>query len=83
MAELSKKVAEKNGYLIREAYRSLGGEDFSLYLQKEKGMFLRIGTGGGYPIHHPKFRVDRKAIMPTAKYLADLAIEYLQANIIA
>ncbi|SFM10866.1 M20 metallopeptidase family protein [Pelosinus propionicus] len=45
----------------------MGGEDFSVYLEKIPGAFIFIGTGNKdkgiiYPQHHPKFDIDEKAL---------------------
>ena len=42
---------------------SMGGEDFSYFMQKAPGMFLMLGGGNPatdaiYPHHHPKFDID-------------------------
>ncbi len=47
---------------------SLGGEDFSMYLEKAPGSMFRLGVGlkdteVNYPLHHPKFEVDESAII--------------------
>ncbi|MGB4658850.1 MAG: amidohydrolase [Mobilitalea sp.] len=78
LCEFAEKVALQQGLLVREAEKSLGGEDFSFYLEEKKGAFLRIGTGGDYPIHHSKFTADPHALEPTAKFITELAIASLQ-----
>ncbi len=45
----------------------MGGEDFSVYLEKVPGAFIFIGTGNKdkgiiYPQHHPKFDIDERAL---------------------
>jgi amidohydrolase len=43
----------------------LGSEDFSYYLQRQKGAFIFVGMGGeksAYPHHHPRFDIDEDAI---------------------
>lgn len=80
LCDLAQIVAQHSGFYVQEAESSLGGEDFSLYLHNRKGVFLQIGTAGTYPIHHPKFTVDTKALEPTAKYMAQLAIETLKTS---
>ena len=51
----------------------MGGEDFSQYLRHAPGVFIRVGTGGSYPSHHPRFTVDPSAIFPAAQFFARLA----------
>ena len=50
-------------------------EDFSEYLKIAPGVFIRVGTGGGYPNHHPRFTADPKALWPAAQFFAELALE--------
>ena len=70
----SRKVADRYGFRVGLQGDALGGEDFSLNLDKAPGIFIRVGTGGGYPGHHPKFSVNPAAIAPAADYFAQLAI---------
>ena len=58
----------------------MGGEDFSCYMQQALGIFIRVGTGGQYPGHHPKFTVDPAALVPAAAYFAQMAEEWLAQN---
>ena len=71
---LARKVADRCGFRVGLQGDALGGEDFSLYLDKAPGIFIRVGTGGGYPGHHPKFSVHPAAIDPSADSFAQLAI---------
>jgi amidohydrolase len=61
----------------------MGGEDFTYYLKKVPGTFLRLGIrneklGSTFPWHHSKFLVDEEAIPIGAAALAHLALEYLR-----
>jgi len=63
---------------------SFGGEDFSYYLQKVKGVFFRLGTGNpeqGITAywHSSNYDVDEAALPVGAGFLAYLASEYLQS----
>lgn len=63
----------------------MGGEDFTYYLKKIPGTFLRLGIrnaklGSTFPWHHSRFRVDEEAIPIGAAVLADLAQEYLRSQ---
>lgn len=71
--DLALMQAEKSGFAAIRVEASPIGEDFSFYQQKIPGVFVMIGSGGPYALHHPKFRVDDKALYPTARYLAQLA----------
>lgn len=46
---------------------SMGGEDFSYYLEKVPGAFMFVGAGNEakgiiYPQHHPKYDIDENAL---------------------
>ena len=72
-------AAMEAGFAVRPQKDTMIGEDFALYLQRRPGCFIRVGTGGGYPLHHPRFRADPAALLPTARYLAALAEKRLRA----
>ena len=57
-------VGESN---VREIAPSMGGEDFSYFLQQQPGMFLFLGTGNpakgaSFPHHHPRFDIDESVL---------------------
>lgn len=57
-------LGKENSLLISPV---MGGEDFSLYLEKIPGAFLFVGVGNAekgiiYPQHHPKFDMDERAL---------------------
>ncbi|MBQ1914223.1 MAG: amidohydrolase [Selenomonadaceae bacterium] len=66
-------TAGKQGFILQEAPKSLGGEDFSYYQEKIPGVFASIGTGLSAPNHSPEFRADPAALLPAAKFLAAIA----------
>lgn len=80
LCDLARRVALKQGLTVREQEDTLGGEDFSEYLTGRPGIFVRIGTGGDYPAHHPAFTVDPAALYPAARFFADLASTCLAAE---
>ena len=60
---------------------SLGGEDFSVYLEHAPGSMFRLGVGYenrtiNYPLHHPQFEIDESAIMTGVVTLAYTAYKY-------
>ena len=70
-------VAKECGYEVVPQRNSTGGEDFAFYLEKIPGCFINVGTGGGYPNHHPQFYADEAALAPAAEYFARLLEEAL------
>lgn len=57
---------------------TLGGEDFSYYLEKVPGVFIFPGGGNEkkgitYPHHHPKFDMDEEVLLQGPETLARIA----------
>ena len=55
-------------------------DDFSLFAEQNtgsQGLYQKIGTGTGYPLHHPQFKVDMKAIDSTADLLSRILLNTL------
>ncbi|MRG87261.1 M20 metallopeptidase family protein [Salinibacillus xinjiangensis] len=64
---------------------SLGGEDFSFYLQKVEGMLFRLGTRNeneqsSRSLHNPGIIFDEKAIPTGIIAMSSFALEYLNEN---
>lgn len=59
---------------------SLGGEDFSFYLDHCPGAMFRLGVRNPanpyYPLHHPKFEIDELAIETAVLTLSYLAFNF-------
>ena len=75
LVEAAREVARRVGLETAEQANTMGGEDFSEYLRRAPGLFVRVGTGGGYTNHHPKFAADERALWPAARFFAALAEE--------
>jgi amidohydrolase len=73
-------VAKELNLTVHKSPKSMGGEDFSLYQEKVKGLFIQFGTGLGAPNHNPSFKVDPSAIYPTSVYLSRLLEKYLEQD---
>lgn len=71
-------IADAEGFEAKRVEASPIGEDFAFYQQKLPGTFMMVGSGGPYALHHPKFRVDDRALFPTAHYLYQLAKQSLE-----
>lgn len=70
---LARETAAQAGLAVDRQEDTMGGEDFACYLEKKPGLFFRVGTGGGYPAHHPRFTADPAALPPAAAFFAMLA----------
>ncbi|WP_028399321.1 amidohydrolase [Ectobacillus panaciterrae] len=62
---------------------SMGGEDFSAFLQKAKGCFFKLGSGNTqkettYPHHHPRFDIDEDALVIGAQMFLQIADNLLK-----
>ena len=77
---IGRETAAQCGLTVSRQEDTMGGEDFSCYLRGKPGLFVRIGTGGKYPGHHPKFTVDDRALYPAAAFFARLAEHCLRAE---
>lgn len=80
LCALARRVAARCGLTPCVQENTMGAEDFSRYMQGRPGLFVRIGTGGTYPAHHPKFYVDPQALLPAAGFFAELALACLQGE---
>lgn len=87
MAELGRKAALDifGASKVREVVPTMGGEDFSFYLQRVPGSFFFIGMGSAekgvvYPHHHSKFMIDEDQLTKGAAFEASCAWNFLNAE---
>ena len=74
------ELAREQGLEVRENPPSMIAEDFSNYLDIAPGVMFRVGTGGGFDNHHPRFTADPAALAPAARFFAALAEQELILN---
>jgi amidohydrolase len=55
-------VRDAAGDRLAELDPVMGGDDFSAFLQHAPGCYAFIGAGGEHPHHHPRFRIDERAL---------------------
>ena len=84
-ARLARKAAKKivgQEAVVKQRHPSLGGEDFSYFLQKVPGCLVRFGAGlsdlPNIPAHSPYFDFDEGVLPIGAAFLAQVALEALQ-----
>jgi len=70
------------GILHEDIPRSMGGDDFSYFLQEAPGAMFVLGTDDGtqrtaHPPHHPRFDIAEEALPAGAAVLALSALEFL------
>lgn len=70
--------------IVEQEYPSMGAEDFSFYLEKIPGCYVRIGTRGTddeyVPLHSPLFDVDESVLKIGATYFDRVAREALRGE---
>ena len=79
LAAFTTGLAEEMGIPVIRQEPSMIGEDFAEYLKDHPGCFVRVGTGIGPALHHPKFTVDPSVLSGTAEFLARTAQKRLEA----
>jgi amidohydrolase len=60
----------------------MGGDDFSAYLAEAPGCYAFIGAGdedagATFPHHHPRFRIDERALAVGIRLHVDVALRAL------
>ncbi len=78
LSDFAREYARAQGFDTATPPSSLGGEDFALYEEVLPGAFVQIGSGPSLPNHNPGFTADEKALLPAARFMADLAMHYLK-----
>jgi amidohydrolase len=61
-AEATAVVQDAIGDRLTELEPIMGGDDFSAYLEHAPGCYAFIGAGGEHPHHHPRFKIDERAL---------------------
>ena len=59
----------------------MGGDDFSAYLAEAPGCYAFIGAGGEdapIPHHHPRFRIDERALATGVRLHVHVALRALE-----
>lgn len=86
-AEMSELVEKCAATVVGEdrvviPQNTMGGEDFSFFLQKAKGCFFALGTGrkGGASVHNPEFDFNEKILLTGVETFCRIALELLFNN---
>ena len=64
---------------------TMGGEDFSAYLQRAPGVFAFVGAGNAsdasaFPHHHPRFDIDESSLEIGVRYLLAATLDLLNTG---
>jgi amidohydrolase len=84
--EIEETLSESAGSYFEKVYRDkpqAASEDFAYYLQEKPGAFIFVGAKpegveNAYPNHHPKFEVNEKSLIISAKAMADIILKKIQ-----
>jgi len=68
--------------VIVDLEKRMGAEDFAYYLQHKPGTFFYVGARGEderthFPHHHPRFDIDERALVLSAKAFLSIVGRYL------
>ncbi|RYM06497.1 amidohydrolase [Sporolactobacillus sp. THM7-7] len=78
MSVWAAESAKQSGLKVIRPVPSSIGEDFAHYLEKAPGVFVFMGVSGNSDLHHPDLIIDENAILPSARFFANLAIDVLK-----
>lgn len=89
LANLAKIVSAKllgRENVVSNEKTSMAGEDFSVYMSKIPGLYIKLGTGNKkgdkqFPLHNPMFDVDERAIVIGVALLSSVIYEYLKEDV--
>jgi len=66
------------GHIQELEFPSMGVDDFAYFLQNVPGSYFMFGTGGPYPLHHPRFDIDEGQLSRISALLAAIALNFIQ-----
>lgn len=75
--DLALEVSREVGYDTRIVKESAIGEDFAYYQEEIPGVFVMIGSGGPYDLHHSKFQIDDQALPAAVQFFEKLITRVL------
>ena len=71
-------VQDAIGDRLGELDPIMGGDDFSAFLDLAPGCYAFVGAGGEYPHHHPRFRIDERALAIGTRLHVEVALRALR-----
>jgi amidohydrolase len=71
-------VQQAAGERLTDLDPIMGGDDFSAYMEHAPGCYAFVGAGGEYPHHHPRFRIDERALEIGTRLHVDVAQRALE-----
>jgi amidohydrolase len=68
---------------VHELHKTMGAEDFGAFMEHAPGAMYTLGTGGRseteFPLHHPRFDIDERAMPIGTAMLVETALRFLRA----
>jgi amidohydrolase len=68
---------------VSEIEKTLGAEDFGVLMENVPGAMFTLGTHGAdgteFPLHHPRFDIDERALPIGTAVLVETALRFLRA----
>ncbi len=61
--------------------QSMGGEDFSCFLEKIPGSFLLLGVGDGTALHNTSFDFNDKTISTGIRIMSEIAVQFVERGL--
>jgi amidohydrolase len=83
LCRIAREEAQKLGLRVDRQEDTMGGEDFAEFLvwpRQRPGLFVRIGTGGGFANHHPQFTADPAALWQASCLLRELTLRLMRRD---
>lgn len=84
VSQVLKQADMKEVNEISETAPQPPSEDFAFYLQEKPGCFFYVGAmpdnGQFYPHHHPKFDINEKSLLISAKAMAAVVLSYCEKS---
>jgi amidohydrolase len=70
---------------VQQIDAKMGMEDFAYYLKEVPGTFINVGAANPdnnatFPLHHPKFDVDERAMINIGKLFISGVLDYVSEN---
>jgi amidohydrolase len=73
LARIVADAAKEIGMKVVPCAPGMGGEDFSLYQRRMRGVFFNVGVGSPRPLHNPAFVASPAPLASAAALMASLA----------
>lgn len=80
LCEAARVSAAEVGLKAVDFVPEMISDDFSFFTEQNTnshGLYLKIGTGEGFPLHHPKFKIDLKSIDHAVELISSILLKTL------